>query len=101
MYKKSTLDAIITNGQKLLVMKKFWNLQILFKHYMKMYSAKNVCHGFQNREQKVLWVNVIVKNLNINNMEDFEITKEGIVIIQWLNNLDPRFGEDLYTNIKN
>ena len=34
-------------------------------------------------------------------MEDFEITKEGIVIIQWLNNLDPRFGEDLYTNIKN
>lgn len=66
-----------------------------------MYSAKNVCHGFQNREQKVLWVNVIVKNLNINNMEDFEITKEGIVIIQWLNNLDPRLGEELYTNIKN
>ena len=34
-------------------------------------------------------------------MEDFEITKEGIVIIQWLNNSDPQLGEDLYTKIKN
>ena len=33
-------------------------------------------------------------------MEDFEITKEGIVIIQWLRDADPQLGEDLYNTLK-
>ena len=33
-------------------------------------------------------------------MEDFEITKEGIVIIQWLRDTDPQLGEDLYSTLK-
>ena len=33
-------------------------------------------------------------------MKDFEITKEGIVIIQWLKNEDPQLGVDLYNQLK-
>lgn len=33
-------------------------------------------------------------------MKDFEITKEGIVIIQWLRDTDPQLGEDLYNALK-
>ena len=33
-------------------------------------------------------------------MKDFEITKEGIVIIQWLRDTDPQLGEDLYNTLK-
>lgn len=33
-------------------------------------------------------------------MKDFEITKEGIVIIQWLKNGDPQLGVDLYNQLK-
>ena len=33
-------------------------------------------------------------------MKNFEITNEGIVIIQWLNIGDPQLGEDLYNKIK-
>ena len=34
------------------------------------------------------------------NMNDFEITKQGIVIIQWLRDGDPQLGEILYNTIK-
>lgn len=37
---------------------------------------------------------------NSREMKNFEITKEGIVIIQWLNSGDPQLGEDLYNKIK-
>ena len=33
-------------------------------------------------------------------MRNFEITKEGIVIIQWLNRNDPQLGEELYSSIE-
>lgn len=33
-------------------------------------------------------------------MNEFEITQEGIVIIQWLRNGDPQLGEELYNMIK-
>lgn len=33
-------------------------------------------------------------------MKDFEITKQGIVIIQWLRNTDPQLGDELYNFIK-
>lgn len=33
-------------------------------------------------------------------MRDFDITKEGIVIIQWLRDCDPQLGEELYNTIK-
>lgn len=33
-------------------------------------------------------------------MKDFEIIKEGIVIIQWLNPGDPQLGEDLFLQLK-
>lgn len=33
-------------------------------------------------------------------MEDFEITKQGIVIIQWLRDTDPQLGDELYNSIK-
>lgn len=33
-------------------------------------------------------------------MKNFEITKEGIVIIQWLRSGDPQLGEDLYNRIR-
>ena len=33
-------------------------------------------------------------------MNDFEITKQGIVIIQWLRDGDPQLGEILYNTIK-
>ncbi len=33
-------------------------------------------------------------------MEDFEITREGIVIIQWLKDTDPQLGEELYNMIR-
>jgi len=33
-------------------------------------------------------------------MKDFEITKEGIVIIQWLRDTDPLLGKDLYNALK-
>ena len=33
-------------------------------------------------------------------MKDFEVTKEGIVIIQWLRDTDPQLGEDLYNTLK-
>ena len=34
-------------------------------------------------------------------MEAIEITKQGIVIIQWLRGPDPQLGEALYTTIRN
>ena len=34
-------------------------------------------------------------------MDDFEITKQGIVIIQWLNYGDRQLGEELFHNISN
>ncbi len=33
-------------------------------------------------------------------MKDFEVTKEGIVIIEWLRDTDPQLGEDLYNTLK-
>ena len=33
-------------------------------------------------------------------MKDFEITKEGIVVIQWLKGGDPQLGEELYNMIR-
>lgn len=33
-------------------------------------------------------------------MRNFEITSEGIVIIQWLRNKDPQLGEELYNSVK-
>lgn len=33
-------------------------------------------------------------------MKNFEIIREGIVIIQWLNSGDPQLGEDLYNQLK-
>lgn len=33
-------------------------------------------------------------------MKNFEITKEGIVIIQWLKLGDPQLGEVLYSQLK-
>ena len=33
-------------------------------------------------------------------MKNFDITKEGIVVIQWLRDTDPQLGEDLYNTLK-
>ena len=33
-------------------------------------------------------------------MDNFEITKEGIVVIQWLNSTDQQLGEELYNSLK-
>lgn len=32
-------------------------------------------------------------------MKNFDITKEGIVVIQWLRDTDPQLGEDLYNTL--
>lgn len=46
------------------------------------------------------WRNRHNTKFNTNKMEDFNITKEGIVIIQWLKDTDPQLGEELYNTIK-